>query len=791
MDELLFGQHPDEHLVAVYARDEGTMRLLYREGTRIRTQEERFYPFFFLADPSLIDGFRTKYWIKRLAGTLPLNHLCAFEEWNVMWEAVTHILERYNAQPAPRVMSYADLPSLYLLPDPAVQFLMQTGRTLFKGLAPEALVRMQIDIETFTEPPRRFSDPRKPTDRIILIGMSDSTGWEHVIDGRTLSEKQMLQELVRLVQTRDPDVIEGHNILAFDLPYLQARCQFHTVDFALGRDRSPPRLLESRAGGGERTADVYGAEIAGRHVVDTLLLVQGYDAIKRNMESYGLKYAARYFGLAAPDRTYVEGDQISAIWLSDPERLVAYALDDVRETSRLSAHLGGTAFYLTQMVPAPLGVVARSGAAMKIEHLLVREYLRQKHSLPRPQAGSQTTGGYTDIFITGILGPIIHADVESLYPSIMLSRGIEPRTDELHVFGRLLSTLTKDRLEAKRAMQQTTDPVERSLRDARQSSLKILINSFYGYLGYTRGIFNDFAQADAVTTSGQQLLRQLIRAIQDRGGSVIEVDTDGVFFVPPSGIDSEGDERQFVADIAGALPSGMLLALDGRYRKMLSYKKKNYALLDYENRIRVRGSSLVSRSIERFGRSYVRQCIEFLLQGDVMGLHRLYLDVRTAILDRQLSITDFARTETLRESPEEYLQQVAAGSRNRSASYEAPLKSGRPVRPGDRITYYITGTDPNIKTSESCKLAEEWDPHFPDENTAYYLRRLDEFSEKFRIFFRPQDFQKVFGPEDLFPFSPEGIMIITSPAGGQEVRPPEEQGGTGIWLDEEEQPPLA
>jgi DNA polymerase elongation subunit (family B) len=378
--------------------------------------------------------------------------------------------------------------------------------------------------------------------------------------------------------------------------------------------------------------------------------------------------------------------------------------------------------------------------------------------------------------------------MESLYPSLMLSRGIEPRTDELHVFRRLLATLTKDRLEAKRMMQQTTDPVERSLRDARQSSLKVLINSFYGYLGYSRGIFNDYAQADAVTTAGQQLLRQLIRSIQDRGGSVVEVDTDGVFFVPPSGVDTEGDERQFVTDIAGTLPPGMLLALDGRYRKMLSYKKKNYALLDYENRIRVRGSSLVSRSIERFGRSYVRQCIEFLLQADVAGLHRLYLDVRTAILDRQLTITDFARTETLRDPPEDYLHQVAAGSRNRSASYEAPLKAGRPVRPGDRITYYITGADPNVKTSESCKLAEEWDPHFPDENTAYYLRRLDEFSEKFRIFFRPQDFQKVFGPEDLFPFTPEGILILTSPAGGQDVRRPEEQGGTGIWLDEEEPP---
>ena len=42
---------------------------------------------------------------------------------------------------------------------------------------------------------------------------------------------------------------------------------------------------------------------------------------------------------------------------------------------------------------------------------------------------------------------------------------------------------------------------ERTALDARQSSMKILINSFYGYLAYNRALFNDYRAADAVTFS--------------------------------------------------------------------------------------------------------------------------------------------------------------------------------------------------------------------------------------------------------------------------------------------------
>jgi len=297
--------------------------------------------------------------------------------------------------------------------------------------------------------------------------------------------------------------------------------------------------------------------------------------------------------------------------------------------------------------------------------------------------------------------------------------------------------------------------------DAVQSSLKILINSFYGYLGYSRGLFNDYARADEVTIAGQQLLRQMISGIQSAGGIVIEVDTDGIFFVPPPGVDSGEAESRFVRALSDQLPAGITVALDGRYRKMVSYKKKNYALLDYDGKVRIKGSSLISRSIERFGREYIRECITCLLQNDIDGLHKAYVETRERIQGHEMEVKEFVRIEALGETLPEYRQGIETGKRARSAAYEVALAMERPFRRGERVAFYVTGDDPNPRSFENCRPAAEWDPNFPDENVQYYLRRLDEFSEKFAPFFTPQDHRRIFSADDLFPFSSEGIVPLS------------------------------
>ena len=54
------------------------MRLYVRGTKSISTRDEEFYPFFYLAEPSLLDGFTQKFWLKKAEGTLSFTHICVF-----------------------------------------------------------------------------------------------------------------------------------------------------------------------------------------------------------------------------------------------------------------------------------------------------------------------------------------------------------------------------------------------------------------------------------------------------------------------------------------------------------------------------------------------------------------------------------------------------------------------------------------------------------------------------------------------------------------------------------------
>ncbi len=766
LDAELFGKADTPNIVAVHpvpsrGSDKASqVQVYYRDITedRVSSEVHPVYPFFFLADIRLLQTFpRSRYQYQQLAGDNYFKFLVVFQSWNAYWDAIRHIERETN-----KTQRTPD--ELYLINNPVQQYLMQTGRTCFKGMAFDDLHRMQLDIEVYSE--AGFPNPRRPEDEVIIIALSDNRGWQQILHSRVQSEKELLEELVGVIQSRDPDVIEGHNIFAFDFMYLMERYRRHRVPFRIGRDKSEPRTYPSSMRFAERSIDFPALEIAGRHVVDTYFQVMSYDVFKRDLPGYGLKVVAKYFGFAPSDRTYIEGDLIAETWKSDPELLIRYAADDVIETERIARHLSGSTYYLTRMVPMPYGQVARTGPAAKIEALFVREYLRQKHAIPKSEWGSQTLGGYTDVFLTGIAGPIVYADVESLYPSIMLNYDIKPKRDVLDLFPRLLRRLTDLRFAAKKEMHTATTEEQRGELDARQNSYKVLINSFYGNLGFSLAAFNDFAEADRVASIGQQLLRQIISLLNREKATVIEVDTDGVLFIPPPRCTTEAEERAFLETLNEEMPEGIRIGYDGRFKKMLSYKKKNYALMTYGNKLKFKGSSLVSRSNEKFGRAFVAQAITLLLDEDVAGLHALYLNTRNKIIRHQwTSAVEFSRTETLKDTIERYLDDVQSGKRTRAASYELALQrkksTGQPIRKGDRISYYIGGSDLQSSSFELARPVDSWNPEQPDENTAYYIKRLDEFARKFEPFFSESDFRLIFSPEDLFGFDPAGIKVLS------------------------------
>jgi DNA polymerase elongation subunit (family B) len=374
----------------------------------------------------------------------------------------------------------------YVEHSPKQQFLQRSGITVYGELSMEDIHRMQVDIETYSKD--GFPDASRASDKIIIIAISDNRGYRkllHIADVDVQygvscqNEQHLLTTFVRLIHKKDPDVIEGHNFLGFDAPYIRDRCEMHDVPFRIGRDNTEPRSWSSTKDFAEREMDYENFVVSGRSIVDSFFLAADYDTYARDLPSYGLKDLAKHFGVVSQNREYVEGENISRVWDENPRRLLDYALDDVLETKGVVEQLGNASFALSKIVPMNWQQTIIAGTASTLECIMVREYMRQDHSLPSGSEAKSFKGGYTEAFWRGVFHDVAYADVSSLYPSIMLTWETRPSTDRLNVFLPMLRQLTEQRLENKKKLQTLEKGTKKYDEiDAQQAAQKILINCF-------------------------------------------------------------------------------------------------------------------------------------------------------------------------------------------------------------------------------------------------------------------------------------------------------------------------
>jgi DNA polymerase, archaea type len=723
-DERLFGHNAEQGIVAVeFEAGRGSrpdrMALFRRAGATLAVEHEPFEPFIVAAETALRDC-PLPCRLHDLAGTAPLNRLAVFTSWADCRKAAQWLSKSTGFSAGSSAAPYL------FANDPVHQHLLLSGRTQFLGMTFDSARRMQVDIECLTTPGYDFCHAARAGDRIAAIALGDGEGWTETLVHDC--EAKMLRQFARIVEERDPDIIEGHNLFNFDLPYLTERARRHGVTLTLGRDGSVPRQRPSRFTAGERTIAYTRCDIFGRHVADTFFMATAYDVAHRSLSGRGLKAAARHFGVAAERREYIEGSDIGRVFQEDRERFLRYARDDIAETRALSAILSRSFFAQTQMLPFSYQNVCVRGGATKIDALMIRAYLHARRALPQPDRPRPFAGGYAAVFVRGLVKNVRHCDVRSLYPSLMLTRKLAPASDELGAFIQLLERLKEVRMTALERRTATVAPAERSHWDALQSAFKTLINSFYGYLGFAQAHFSDFDAAEQVAAQGRRLLQDMVEWLQEHGAQPVEIDTDGIYFVPPA---PDDDRPRFESAFRRALPSGIEVEFDGEYPAMYSYKVKNYALLSDDGEMTIKGAALKSRGLEPFQRQFLEGVLRLKLEGRADRVTALKDEYATAIRQRTWPIRMLAKTETLADAPETYRQKRDQGRRARSAPYELALRANRSYRAGDQIAYYIAGDKRTVAAHEAARAVSAWDPQQRDENVPYYLAKLDSLHKKF------------------------------------------------------------
>lgn len=609
------------------------------------------------------------------------------------------------------------------------QYLLQNRRRLFGDLAFHELRRLQLDIEVGSGD-GHFPDASRPDDRIIAIGLRFRGAARLLVleEPTDAGEARLLRSFEAALHELDPDVIEGHNLFKFDLEYLRHRCRRYRLPCTWGRHGQRAQFRSSRLKVAERWIDFTRCDLPGRAVVDTYLLVQLYDITTRELTSFGLKETARHFGISGEEgapRTYIEGHEIQRAFWEDRERFCAYLADDLRETQGLADQLLPTYFEQTRTFPIQLQDATLRGATAKIDLLFLEEYYHARQSCPLPPEVRPFEGGYARSFREGVFHHVLHFDVASLYPSLLLQIGRNPRNDTLGVFIPLLRRLREYRLRYKQLARTAPDELERAEAQARQASFKILINSFYGYLGFSGARFGDGELAAEVTRRGRELLQALIEAFAREGCTVLEADTDGIYLSSERFFDAPDE---LLALAAPVLPAGIDLEYDGRYTAMFCYKAKNYALYD-GRKITLRGSALRSRGTEPYLKRLTDRLIAFLLGASTESPLVLLEEYRRQLLAQAVPVAELARTETLSQNLDAYERFVAGGGKPRRASAEAALPLSPRPRMGDRIVYYITrgrGSD-----WQRARALARYDPEQAPYDADYYATKLNDWIERY------------------------------------------------------------
>ena len=719
-----------DNIVAVEPGENGTANIYIRKGDKVNCEEVEFHPFIIIQDAYFLGSFEGKHEIITLKGREYFRFLIKFPDIATYTSALKYLKLSTGYSPSSPNSPYR------VFSDLQQQVLIQNNMRLFRGMKFSEIRRLQFDIETLTTPGYDFPNAKREEDKIIVISLSDNTGWEkYLLADEKTSEKEMLEQFVSIIQERNPDVIEGHNIFRFDLPFIEERAKRHKVKLTLARDNSCPKTRTSRFSVAERAISYKRYEIYGRHIVDTYFLAQLYDIIHRNLESYGLKSIATHFGVASRDRTYIDAGNIRKYYNEEREKLLSYALDDVRETRAISQILSPSYFYQAQLEPYSYQNIVLRGNATKIDSMLVASYLAENESIPVSEPGRQFSGALTEVFDSGIFKNVWHCDVRSLYPSIIISQNWVPSRDRLKKFPFFLNKLRTFRLNAKDSEKQAKTQEEKEFFNSLQTTFKIIINSFYGYLGFGFGTFNDFNMAENVTTRGREILSSMLNSLLKEQAKVIEMDTDGIYFQPPQNITST---QVMEKKIQGILPKGIDVELDSTYKAMFCYKSKNYALLSESGEIAITGAALKSRGVEPFIREYLKKFLSLLLTEEFQQIHILTEEYRENIETRNIPLKKLAKSENLKESPENYRSKILSGKGRRSAAYDLALKAQRSYRQGDQISYYVTGTKKKLSVVDnSCLFSNA--PEERDENTAYYINKLDDIYKKFAVFLPKND----------------------------------------------------
>ena len=550
------------------------------------------------------------------------------------------------------------------------------------------LTHLCFDIETYNP----NIAPRPDIDPCIMISYETDTE-RGVLTTKKIDkpfvtycpdEKSMILKFVEIIKRNDPDIIAGYNSSNFDVPYLMRRSKKLGIHFDITRYGEEAKeenhgLIKAVKIPGRINIDVYNVarfvSIVGAS--ETLLKITRFTL-------YDV-----YRAITGDTKITVDKKNIWQQWdgtKADLENLAEYSLSDSISLNALYHFFMPLEVEVAKVAGTTLAETSISTTGQLVEYLLMKYATWNKEIISNKPSDSDIyarnanpiEGAYVKTPEAGIYDRITVFDFRGLYPSIIIANNIDPSTltkqegdayvspegsrflkSPQGIVPKVLELLISERSEVKKKYKKEPD---NKYLAARSQALKILANSFYGYLGYARSRWYSRECAASVTAFGRETISNTIKEAESAGFRVIYADTDSVFLLMQG--KSKEDANNFMVSINKKLPGAMELELEdfyvrgvfvGKKGKSEAGAKKKYALLSESGRIKIKGFELVRRDWSNISRETQRKVLEAILKdGSKEKAMAIVKDVVKDLRDGNVNLKDLVIYTQIKKKIDSY-----------------------------------------------------------------------------------------------------------------------------------------
>ena len=591
------------------------------------------------------------------------------------------------------------------------RYIIDAGLVPMKGARNDKLRIAAFDMETVQRGGKNVP---------IIISYSDSTGlrrvWNYKHDSKNSivekldDEKAIIRALVDTIRKQGIDLLVTYNGDNFDFPILNERSEALNTPLNMGAADYRLKL--------ERRGMDMAARVTGRPHIDL------YPVCRRmfHLPRYTLEDVHQ--ALFDEEKLDIEVEKMAGWWDSgeNVDLVLDYAISDTDSCLRIAMEVLPTQYELAQLIRQPIFEVSRMGTGNAIEWLLLKLAHDKKILVPaKPddrEYARRRRDTYEGAYVVepkkGIHDNILVFDFRSLYPSIIIAHNIDASTincdcceKDVHVspigakfckkrkglIPELLDDILKSRartkLEMKKLIAEKGDKTRIKSLDARQQALKILANSAYGYMGFSRARWYNNDCASSVAAWGREYIKDTIKTAEGEGYKVVYGDTDSLMLSisgPPDKKKMEQVRKDLLGKINSKLPSAMELEFEGYYPRGVFVTKKRYALIDSDKRLTIKGLETRRRDWATIAKRTQESVLDTILwENNPQKAAEIVTSVVQELREGKVPLKDLIIHTQLTKPVGEYEN---VGPHVMAA--KKAQKRGKKVKPGDVIQYIVT-----------------------------------------------------------------------------------------------------